>query len=126
MAGLAALVLGGSGQVGRALVRSLAPHARVVAPARADVDLARLDSLRSVIRAEKPDVVLNAAAYTAVDAAESDAARCMALNGDAPAAIAKECRTIDALRIHFSSDYVFDGTKRRPYLETDEPNPLSV
>lgn len=120
------LVLGGTGQIGYEVVRQLAWLGPVVAPTRQDADLERPDVIRDLVRRTKPGVVVNAAGYTAVDAAESDVEACNRLNVELPALLATECRRAGALLLHFSTDYVFDGTKRTPYLETDEPRPLNV
>lgn len=120
------LVLGGSGQIGHEIVRELAWLGPVTAPARRDADLERPDVVRELVRHVKPDVVVNAAGYTAVDAAESDAEACRRLNAELPEILAECCKSTSALLVHFSSDYVFDGKKRTPYLETDDARPLST
>jgi dTDP-4-dehydrorhamnose reductase len=120
------LVTGGTGQIGYELVRELAPLGRVVAPGRAELDLADPDSIVRAIRATGPDVILNAAAYTAVDRAESDHQACTRINAEAPGIIAEEARRVRAALVHYSTDYVFDGTRRTPYAEDDEPRPLQV
>lgn len=122
----AVLVLGGTGQIGYEVVRALAWVGPVAAPTRRDADLEQPDVVRALVRRVKPTVVVNAAGYTAVDAAESDVERCNRLNVALPELLAEECRRIGALLVHFSSDYVFDGAKRTPYVETDQANPLSV
>lgn len=120
------LLLGKDGQVGWQLQRSLAPLGRVTAVGRAECDLSDLDGLRALIRAEKPKIIVNAAAYTAVDKAESEPQLAQRINADAPAVMAEEARALGALLVHYSTDYVFDGRKREAYVETDAPNPLSV
>ncbi len=120
------LVLGSQGQVGWELVRSLLPLGEVVALSRAEADLAQPDMLRAVIRSHQPTLIVNAAAYTAVDKAESEGALACAINATAPGVLAEEARRCNALLIHYSTDYVFDGTLDRPYVETDTPNPQSV
>jgi dTDP-4-dehydrorhamnose reductase len=122
----AVLVLGGTGQIGHEIVRALAWVGPVAAPSRQDANLEEPDVVRELVRRVKPSVVANAAGYTAVDAAESDSAACNRLNVDLPRVLAEESRRIGALLVHFSSDYVFDGAKRTPYFEDDEPHPLSV
>ncbi len=122
----AVLVLGGTGQIGHEIVRALAWVGPIAAPARRDADLEQPDVARELVRRVKPTVVVNAAGYTAVDAAESDVDACARLNAELPRVLAEECRRVGALLVHFSSDYVFDGKKRTPYFESDEPNPLSV
>ena len=120
------LLIGGNGQVGRELQRSLAPLGEIVVVARASLDLTDAATIRETIRNLRPDIVVNAAAYTAVDQAEQEPDLAMAVNGTAPGIMAEEAKKIGALLVHYSTDYVFDGTKDSPYLEDDEPNPLSV
>lgn len=120
------LVLGSQGQVGWELSRSLLPVGEVIALSRAEADLAQPDKLRAVIRSHQPDLIVNAAAYTAVDRAESEEALAYAINATAPGVLAEEAKRCHALLIHYSTDYVFDGTLDRPYVETDTPNPQSV
>src|SRR6185437_15649076 len=120
------LVTGGTGQIGFELIRELAPLGIVVAPTRAELDLARPTSIREFVRRARPTVILNAGAYTAVDKAESDREACYAVNAMAPRVLAEEAQRLGAMLIHYSTDYVFDGTKREPYVETDEPRPLNV
>ena len=120
------LLLGKNGQLGWELQRCLAPLGEVRALDYPEIDLANRDSLRDSIRANKPEVIVNATAYTAVDRAESESELAYAINAAGPAAIAEEAKSLGAALIHFSTDYVFDGTKGEPYVETDTPNPLSV
>jgi dTDP-4-dehydrorhamnose reductase len=120
------LVTGGTGQVGHELVRELAVLGRVVAPTSAELDLAEPARIREVVRRVRPDVVVNAGAYTAVDRAESEVARCRAINAVAPGVLAEETAVLGAGLVHFSTDYVFDGSAARAYTETDAPNPVSV
>ena len=120
------LVLGSQGQVGWELARSLLPLGEVVALSRAEADLANPDQLRTVVRALQPALIVNAAAYTAVDKAESEEALAFAINATGPGVLAEEAKRCGALLIHYSTDYVFDGTLHRPYVETDTPNPQSV
>ena len=120
------LLLGKDGQVGWQLQRSLAPHGPVVACGRAECDLGNLDQLRSVIRQIKPSVIVNAAAYTAVDRAESEKMLAICINGEAPGVLAEEAALVGALLIHYSTDYVFDGQKGTPYVESDGTGPQSV
>lgn len=119
------LVTGGTGQVGFELRRELSTLGRVVAPSSAELDLGT-DSIRSVVRALAPNVVVNAAAYTAVDRAELDVGRCEAVNAIAPGVLAEEVRRLRGLLVHFSTDYVFDGSETRPYLESDPTSPVSM
>jgi dTDP-4-dehydrorhamnose reductase len=120
------LLLGKSGQVGIELQRALARLARVTAPDHAACDLADSSALRRTIRAARPDVIVNAAAYTAVDRAESEPAQAHAVNAAAPGILGEEAAALGAWVVHYSTDYVFDGTQARPYLEDDQPNPLNV
>ncbi len=120
------LLLGKNGQVGWQLQRSLAPHGNLVACGRDTCDLGDFDQLRSVVRQVKPAVIVNASAYTAVDRAESEPELAMRINGEAPGLLAEEAARLNALLIHYSTDYVFDGSKALPYLESDLPNPQSI
>ena len=120
------LLTGSNGQLGRALRHALAPLGIVVALDRSALDLADPDAMRRVVRDCKPALIVNAAAYTAVDRAESEPELAMAVNGTAPGVLAEETRRLDAVLVHYSTDYVFDGTKPTPYTESDTPNPLSV
>jgi dTDP-4-dehydrorhamnose reductase len=120
------LVTGGSGQVGEASTRTLAPLGEVFAPGRGELDLTDTDSIRRVMREFKPSWVVNAGAHTAVDKAESEAELAFAINATAPAVIADEAKSVGAAVIHFSTDYVFDGAKAGPYVETDTTGPLGV
>jgi dTDP-4-dehydrorhamnose reductase len=121
------LLTGATGQVGSELARALIPLGGVViSPARAELDLGRPETLAAAVDAAQPDVIINAAAYTAVDKAESDTITARAVNADAPLELAKAARKHNALLIHYSTDYVFDGRKDGAYVEEDTPNPLSV
>lgn len=120
------LLIGKTGQVGWELCRALAPLGKVTALDRHAIDLADPDSIRRAVRTVSPDLIVNAAAYTAVDKAESEPDAAMAINGIAPGILAEEAKRLNALLIHFSTDYVFDGIKSTPYTEDDEPNPLNV
>ena len=120
------LVTGKTGQVGRELVRCLQPLGRVIATGRRELDLANPDSIRSAMREHSPDIVVNAAAYTAVDKAESEPDLAMQVNGIAPGVLAEEAKRANALLVHYSTDYIFDGLLSRPYVEEDAPNPLNV
>jgi dTDP-4-dehydrorhamnose reductase len=122
------LVLGANGQVGRATVEEAARRGHAcVALRREEADLGAPATLARALDAIGPvDVVVNAAAYTKVDQAESDRDRCFAVNRDGPAALADWCATRDAALVHFSTDYVFDGSKTEPYAESDATRPLSV
>lgn len=120
------LVTGSNGQVGFELRRSLAPLGDVIALDRATCDLTRPDMLRKVVREYRPDVIVNPAAYTAVDKAETDAQTAFAVNSTAAGVLAEETRALGSLLVHYSTDYVFDGTKDGAYVETDPVNPQSV
>lgn len=120
------LLIGRVGQLGWELRRTLAPMARIVCADYPDIDLCNGDSIRKWVRESQPRVVINAAAYTAVDKAETEPDRAMAINGVAPGILAEEAKKLGALVVHYSTDYVFDGTKSEPYVETDAPNPLGA
>lgn len=122
----AILVTGRTGQVGWELQKSLAPLGRVIALDRAGMDLSRPDSIREAVRAHRPEVIVNAAAYTLVDKAESEPEVAHQVNAVAPGILAEEAKRAGALLIHYSTDYVFDGARSTPYREEDEPNPLGV
>jgi dTDP-4-dehydrorhamnose reductase len=120
------LLLGKTGQLGSELNRLLPQLGEVITPERNELDLRDAEKIREVMRNAKPQLLVNAAAYTAVDAAETDEANASAVNAQAPGLLASEAKKIGALVVHFSTDYVFDGAKKAPYLETDQPNPLSA
>jgi len=120
------LVTGSRGQVGFELRRSLAPLGEVIALDRTACDLTQLDTLRRVLREHRPDVIVNSAAYTAVDKAESDARTAFAINAAAVGVLAEEALTLGSLLVHYSTDYVFDGAKADAYLEDDATRPQSV
>ncbi|MEW6313066.1 MAG: dTDP-4-dehydrorhamnose reductase [Pseudomonadota bacterium] len=120
------LLLGGSGQVGWELRRTLLPLGKIIAPNRAELDLADADAIRTSVRRIAPDLIVNAAAYTAVEQAESEIDLAMAINGTAPAILAKEAARLGAALVHYSTDYVFDGAQPTPYREDDTPRPLNV
>jgi dTDP-4-dehydrorhamnose reductase len=119
-------ILGASGQIGWELNRVLAAQGDIVALARPAFDLGRPDELRSLLRELRPDVVVNAAAYTAVDKAEAEPAASRVANGDAPAAMAQEAARLGAWFVHYSTDYVFDGAKHTPYVEDDPTAPINA
>jgi len=112
--------------VGWQLQRSLAPLGVVAALGRGDCDLTDPGTLRRVVETLRPQLIVNAAAYTAVDKAEAEPARARAINGDAVAVLAEAARRQGALLVHYSTDYVFDGGKASPYTEADEPNPVNA
>ena len=120
------LLTGRSGQVGWELQQCLAPLGQVVAPERAALDLGRPQDVAAAVRSIRPDLIVNAAAYTAVDPAERDSQACFAVNAESVAVLAQEAARLGALLVHYSTDYVFDGSQRTPYVETDRPAPISV
>jgi len=120
------LVTGAAGQVGAETAHALAGHAEVIAHDRTTLDLADPAQIAARIREARPAVIVNAAAYTAVDRAESEPGLASAVNAVAPGLIAQEAKRCGALLVHFSTDYVFDGAKREPYVEDDATNPLGV
>jgi len=123
------LVTGTTGQVGFELMETLAPQVAagdLLGVDRARMNLADPDAIRTVIRDFKPEVIVNPAAYTAVDKAESDRDSAFAINAIAPGVIGEEAKRLSALVVHFSTDYVFDGTKSSPYTESDPTHPQSV
>jgi dTDP-4-dehydrorhamnose reductase len=120
------LVTGASGQVGGELVRSLAALGEVVAPGRSELDLSEEASVRAMVRRVKPRWIVNPGAYTAVDRAESEPELAYAVNMTAVRALGEEAKAIGAAVVHFSTDYVFDGSGTAPYAESDAVNPASV
>jgi len=120
------LLLGKNGQVGYELQRTLLPLGKLVAMGRNEADLADLAHLENVLSAQTPNIIVNAAAYTAVDKAESDQANANKINGEAVGVLAEYARRNHALFVHYSTDYVFDGQKNQAYLETDAVAPQSV
>lgn len=120
------LLLGKDGQVGWQLQRSLAPHGEVVACGRDFCDMADFDRIRSIVREIRPAIIVNAAAYTSVDRAETESDLAWRINAEAPGVLAAEAAALDALLVHYSTDYVFDGTKASPYRETDPTAPLGA
>ncbi|MFA7240015.1 MAG: dTDP-4-dehydrorhamnose reductase [Sulfuricellaceae bacterium] len=120
------LLTGKNGQVGWELQRTLAPLGEVVAVDRQALDLANPDAIRAVIRDVKPQLIVNPAAYTAVDKAESEPDLAQAVNGTAPGIMAEEAKRLGAALIHYSTDYVFDGAKEGVYVEDDPTAPLNV
>jgi len=120
------LLTGAEGQVGWELRRTLAPLGSVIALDRGRLDLGDLDRLRTTVRELAPDLIVNAAAYTAVDRAESEEALAHRVNADAPRVLAEEAQGLGAWFVHYSTDYVFDGRKEGPYFENDAPNPQNA
>ncbi|SFA80034.1 dTDP-4-dehydrorhamnose reductase [Collimonas sp. OK607] len=120
------LLTGKTGQVGYELERSLQGLGEIIALDRSQMDLSNLHQVREVIRQIKPALIINPAAYTAVDKAESEPELAMCINGDAPAVMAEEAKKLGAAMIHYSTDYVFDGTKIGAYTEDDKTCPINV
>lgn len=120
------LLTGAAGQLGFELARLLREYGELAALGRAELDLADADAVAATVQRLKPQLIVNAAGYTAVDRAESEPALADAINARAPAILAEEARRLDALLIHYSTDYVFDGASGRPYRENDQTNPLSA
>lgn len=120
------LLFGKNGQVGWELNRSLQPLGEVIALGRDEADFSNPESLRDIVRQIKPDVIVNAVAYTAVDKAETEEDLALVINGVAPGVLAEESLRINSLLIHYSTDYMFDGTKKSPYVETDNPSPINA
>lgn len=120
------LLTGKEGQVGFELQRALAPLGNVLAMGRAECDLADPGAIRAMVAASRPDIIINSAAYSAVDAAETERAVAFAVNAIAPAVLAEEAAKTGALLVHYSTDYVFDGRKQEVYFEDDAAAPLSV
>jgi dTDP-4-dehydrorhamnose reductase len=108
------LLLGKDGQLGWQLQRSLAPHGNVLAYGRQDCDLTNFDQLRTLIRQANPSAIVNASAYTAVDKAESEPGLAFKINAEAPGLMAEEAARNGALLLHYSTDYIFDGSKKTP------------
>jgi dTDP-4-dehydrorhamnose reductase len=119
------LLTGRNGQVGWELERTLPALGDVIATDRTRLNLEDNDGVRRAVREIKPDLIVNAAAYTAVDKAESERELSLQVNAVAPGVLAEEALRLGALMVHYSTDYVFDGEKRSPYTEDDAPNPIS-
>ena len=120
------LLLGKDGQVGWELQRTLALLGTVVALNRGQLNLADFNESRAIVREVKPTLIVNAAAYTAVDKAEEERELAMAVNGVAPGILAEEAKHLGAAIVHYSTDYVFDGTKTAPYIEKDQSSPINT
>jgi dTDP-4-dehydrorhamnose reductase len=120
------LILGSTGQLGRELLRSLSGAGEVVSRDRTTIDFAVQEQVRAAVRSDAPDVIVNAVAYTAVDRAESEPDIAMAVNRRAPEVLAEEASRLGALLVHYSTDYVFDGSKAGAWEETDATNPLNT
>ena len=119
------LITGAGGQVGRELVRAFSANAEVIACDRNTLDLSSPDQIRRKVRESAADIILNAGAYTAVDRAEIEKDLALAINGQAPGILAEEAERAGALLVHYSTDYVFDGSKSGPWTEADPTNPLN-
>ena len=120
------LLTGAAGQIGFELARLLPAHGEVHALDRAELDLADRDAIVAAVRRLHPDIIVNAAAYTAVDRAETDVDHAYAINAHAPAVFAEEAKRLGAVMIHYSTDYVFDGSSAKPYAEDSATSPLNV
>ena len=120
------LLFGANGQVGRALRDGLSQFNNLTACTRAQANFDDPESLRAIVRAARPNIIINTAAYTAVDRAESESELAYRINADAPKVLAQEAQVLGAMLVHYSTDYVVDGKKAEPYLETDATAPLSV
>jgi dTDP-4-dehydrorhamnose reductase len=120
------LIIGRIGQVGWELRRTLAPLGRIVCIDFPDIDLTDGKSITRWVGETRPEVIVNAAAYTAVDKAETEFEKCNQINGIAPGILAEQAKKLSALLVHYSTDYIFDGTKTSPYTEEDPTNPLGA
>jgi dTDP-4-dehydrorhamnose reductase len=120
------LVIGSTGQIGFELLNALAPIGKVVAATHDEVDLGDLNAMRLALTKYRPHIVVNAAAYTAVDQAEADEEKARRINAWAPGVLAAEVANLGGMIVHYSTDYVFDGSARSPYKETDTPNPINA
>ena len=120
------LVIGSTGQLGWELQRSLLPLGSVIPVDYPEIDLSDIFSIQQWVRSTNPDVIINAAAYTAVDQAEKEIDLAWSINATAPGILAQEALSSQALLIHYSTDYVFDGSKGESYQENDPPNPINV
>lgn len=120
------LITGGSGQVGAALLKTAPPQARLAAPSSQELDIRSPASVRQAFAKWRPDCLVNAAAYTKVDQAEDEPELAFALNAAAPGHLAAACAAAKCPMLHLSTDYVFDGAKASPYVETDRPAPINT
>ena len=120
------LLIGSNGQLGTELQNFLSSNYQVIAVTRPEIDLTQTDNLRKIIRETQPEIIINAAAYTAVDKAETEPEMATAINTTAPQIIAEESQKLGSFLIHFSTDYVFNGNSNYPYQESDITNPVSV
>lgn len=120
------LLFGKNGQVGWELNRSLQPLGEVIALGRESANFSKPESLRQIVQEVSPDIIVNAVAYTAVDKAEEDESLALDINAISPGVLAEEALKLNALLVHYSTDYVFDGTKESAYEEKDKPNPINA
>jgi dTDP-4-dehydrorhamnose reductase len=120
------LLFGAMGQLGTELQSAMSPLGEIAAYDIHNLNLENTGDVRETMRTLHPDVIVNASAYTAVDQAEVEEAKAFQVNGEIPGLLADEAAQLDAFLIHYSTDYVFDGSKRAPYIETDDPNPLGI
>lgn len=120
------LIFGSQGQVGWELQQALASVGKITALDRKSADFSHPNILKDAIRSLKPDIIVNAAAYTAVDKAESEPECAMIVNGIAPGILAEEAKRLSAIFVHYSTDYIFDGCSTAPYREEDIPNPINI
>jgi dTDP-4-dehydrorhamnose reductase len=120
------LIFGRSGQLGWELAHQLAPLGELTVVGSSDVDFAHPDAIRSAVRAVHPSLIVNTAAYTAVDKAESEPDLAWTINAEAPGILAEEAARFGSILVHYSTDYVFDGAKPQPYIESDPTNPINV
>lgn len=119
-------ITGANGQVGLALARRLRHEHSVISFTRNDLDISDARACQTLLERERPDVLLNCAAHTAVDRAEAEREQAFSINADGPRQLGRVCQTLNIFPVHFSTDYVFDGTQRRPYVESDITNPQGV
>lgn len=120
------LLTGKNGQVGHALASRLPTLGHLITLDRSQLDLSNADAIRKIVQETKPDLIINPAAYTAVDRAESESGLAYAINARAPGLLAQAAAEVGARLVHYSTDYVFDGRKTSPYVETDDTNPLNI
>jgi dTDP-4-dehydrorhamnose reductase len=120
------LLIGGTGQVGQELQKTLSSIAKLTSVSREGLDLTQSNHIRQIIQTAQPDLIVNAAAYTAVDKAEAEMDLAKTINAEAPTVMAEAAQQVGASLIHISTDYVFDGCKNTPYTELDQPNPIGA
>ncbi|CAH9019148.1 dTDP-4-dehydrorhamnose reductase [Candidatus Nitrosacidococcus sp. I8] len=120
------IIIGTSGQIGWELQRTLASLGEVISLERSQLDLSKLETIRSCLMVHRPNLIINAAAYTQVDKAEEEQELAMTINGIAPGVLAEIAKELDSVLIHYSTDYIFDGKSSTPYQERDIPNPINI